>query len=66
MADDILSLPTSVTVGQILQYPNQRKNLAKILKRLTMTKETNFLNPEEQRHTTAAWCFIRQTRVKNR
>ncbi|RIB21685.1 hypothetical protein C2G38_2175946 [Gigaspora rosea] len=32
VADDILALPTSATVGQILQYPNQRRNLAKILK----------------------------------
>ena len=43
IADDILSLPTSTTVEQILQYPNQRRNLAKILKRPPISKETNFL-----------------------
>ncbi|CAG8617805.1 5776_t:CDS:2, partial [Cetraspora pellucida] len=36
VADDILSLPTNATVGQILQYRNQRKNLAKILKQLLL------------------------------
>ncbi|RIA99835.1 hypothetical protein C2G38_2237371 [Gigaspora rosea] len=48
VADDILHLPTSITVGQLLQYPNQRRNLAKILKRSAISKETNFLYPEEQ------------------
>ncbi|CAG8504509.1 31237_t:CDS:2 [Gigaspora margarita] len=43
VADDILSLPTSVKVEQILQYPNQRKNLVKILKRLSISKEAKFL-----------------------
>ncbi|CAG8542574.1 4497_t:CDS:2, partial [Scutellospora calospora] len=33
VAEDLLSLPTSATLGQLLQYPNQRKNLAKLLKR---------------------------------
>ncbi|CAG8510750.1 31934_t:CDS:2 [Gigaspora margarita] len=59
VADDILALPTSATVGQNLQYPNQRRNLAKILKCPVNLKETNFLYPEEQRCTTAARCYIR-------
>jgi hypothetical protein len=30
--EDILKLQSTATVGQMLQYPNQRKNLVKILK----------------------------------
>ncbi|CAG8586139.1 1639_t:CDS:2, partial [Ambispora leptoticha] len=57
VADDILSLPTNVTVGQILQYPNQRRNLAKILKRPPIPKNLNFL--KEPQRTTAVRCYIR-------
>lgn len=33
IADDILNMQTSATIAQILHYPNQRRNLAKILRR---------------------------------
>ena len=33
VAEDILNLPASATIGQMLQYPNQRRNLAKVLRR---------------------------------
>ena len=44
----------------MLQYPNQRKNLVKILKRPRKTAETNYLQSEEdKRKTTAAKCYVR-------
>ena len=49
IADDILGLPAKATLGQMLQYPNQRKNLVKVLKRPKQTVETNYLQSEEQK-----------------
>ncbi|CAG8697065.1 2782_t:CDS:2, partial [Cetraspora pellucida] len=59
ITNDILSLPTSATVGQILQYSNQRRNLAKILKRTVLLSETNFVNYEEGHRMTAAKCCVK-------
>ena len=33
IADDILNSPANVKIGQMLQYPDQKRNLTKILKR---------------------------------
>ncbi|CAG8552801.1 313_t:CDS:2 [Racocetra fulgida] len=42
ITDDILTKPSSATVGQILQYPNQHRNLAKALRRPLLTEETHY------------------------
>ncbi|CAG8827070.1 4206_t:CDS:1, partial [Cetraspora pellucida] len=49
----------SATLGQLLQYPNQRKNLAGILRRPLPPHEANLLNSETTRRTTAARCYVR-------
>ena len=60
ISDDILTMQAQATLGQMLQYPNQRKNLVKILKRPRKTAETNYLQSEEdKRKTTAAKCYMR-------
>ncbi|CAG8822167.1 24833_t:CDS:2, partial [Gigaspora margarita] len=59
VTEDILALPTTVTVGQMLQYPNQRRNLAQVLKRLLTTSKANFINVEEKKCTTGARCCIK-------
>jgi len=59
ISDNILNLPARATIGQMLQYPSQRKNLVKILKHTKTPVETNYLVPKEQRKTTAAKCYIR-------
>ena len=60
IANDIFYLQSSATLGQMLQYPNQRKNLVKILKRPKKVVETNYLHSEEdKRRTTAAKCYVR-------
>lgn len=60
ISDDILGMQANATLGQMLQYPNQRRNLVKILKRPKKVAETNYLHSEEdKRKTTAAKCYIR-------
>lgn len=63
--------PVKATVGQMLQYPNQRRNLAQILRRplaaqepqeTQMTQgaqETHVVNFSDNPRTTAAHCYIR-------
>ncbi|CAG8750084.1 3869_t:CDS:2 [Gigaspora margarita] len=46
-AKDILVLPTTATVDQILQYLNQRRNLARVLKRLLPTQKAKLFNLEK-------------------
>ena len=59
IADDILQLLARATLGQMLQYPNQRRNLVKILKRPKQTVATNYLGADKKkRRTTAAKCYI--------
>ncbi|CAG8749713.1 10719_t:CDS:1, partial [Acaulospora morrowiae] len=44
IADDVLALKSNITLGQLLQYPNQRRNLAKILRRpVQQPQETNYV-----------------------
>ena len=60
IANNILQLPARATLGQMLQYSNQRRNLVKILKRPKQTVATNYLGSDEKkRRTTAAKCYIR-------
>ena len=59
ISEDILSTPAKATIGQMLQYPNQRKNLVKILKRSKQPVETNYLTSDDSRKTTAAKYCIR-------
>ena len=60
VSEDILKLQSTATVGQMLQYPNQRKNLVKILKRPKKTVETNYLQSEnDTRKTSSAKCYVR-------
>jgi hypothetical protein len=60
VSEDILKLPSSATVGQMLQYPSQRRNLVKILKRPKKTVETNYLQSEnDSRKTSSAKCYVR-------
>ncbi|CAG8854031.1 16761_t:CDS:2, partial [Gigaspora margarita] len=59
VAEDILSMQASATIGQLLQYPNQRRNLAQVLKRPMVVEiepdmETNVVQPTNKEHTTAA------------
>ncbi|CAG8559270.1 17916_t:CDS:2 [Gigaspora margarita] len=64
VAQDILTMKASATIGQLLQYPNQRRNLAQVLKRplvveLDPDMETNIVQPTNSEHTTAAHCYVR-------
>ncbi|CAG8778861.1 8307_t:CDS:2, partial [Acaulospora morrowiae] len=44
IADDVLTLKSNITLGQLLQYPNQCRNLAKILRRpVQQPQETNYV-----------------------
>jgi hypothetical protein len=49
ISDDILTMKSQATLGQMLQYPNQRRNLVKILKRPKKVAETNYLQSEEDK-----------------
>jgi len=53
ITNDILNTKVSMTIGQALQLPTQRKNLAQALKRRTTTTEANHVEPERNRKTVA-------------
>ena len=60
IATDILNMKSSATIGQWLQVPTQKKNLAKVLQRKKVPiTEANHLEPEEEKKTTAMRCHIR-------
>lgn len=59
VADDILALPATATIGQMLQYPNQRRNLAKLLRRPAAMPETHHVRPASTCRTTAAKCYAK-------
>ena len=56
ISSDILNAPANVKIGQMLQYPDQKKNLAKILKR---PAASNFVETGIEKRTTAANCWVR-------
>jgi hypothetical protein len=59
---DLLQMPSSAKIGQLLQYPNQRRNLAQGLRRPKI-QETNYANQESEEEkedkSTAVCCYIR-------
>ena len=49
ISEDILKMQSHATLGQMLQYPSQRRNLVKILKRPKRTAETNYLHSADKK-----------------
>lgn len=56
VSEDILQMQSSAKIGQLLKYPDQKKNLTKILKRPT---QANLLERDLEKKTTAAKCYVR-------
>jgi hypothetical protein len=50
-------MQSTVTLEHLLKYPDQKRNLTKILKRPMQQKETNHVESNEK--TTAAKCHVR-------
>src|SRR5215470_4927127 len=66
ISEDILNMQVSAKLGQLLKYPDQKRNVAKILKR-TKPKETNLIDryvdeDKRERDTMAVKCHVR---IKN-
>ena len=63
ISDDILNMQSSAKIGQLLKYPDQKRDIARILRRPPKTQETNYVNrisdEEDSRATTAVKCNIR-------
>src|ERR1700748_3636959 len=59
ISEDILSHKSNATLGQILQYPNQRRNLVKILRHPKESQTVNYVHSNSNRKTTTAKCYIR-------
>ena len=57
VVDDILNVQVSANIGQMLQYPNQRRNLTKALR--PSTTESNYANSNKERKTSAVRCRVR-------
>lgn len=66
MAQDLLNMRVNATVDQLLQYPNQRRNMAQVLKRPFIVEpdpamedvETNIARSLASERTTAAHCYV--------
>ncbi|CAG8733271.1 12367_t:CDS:2, partial [Cetraspora pellucida] len=58
IANDLLAAKSNAMFGQLLQYPNQKRNLARALRRPPHTKEANLVDPQPQQQTTAAKCHM--------
>ncbi|CAG8752705.1 742_t:CDS:2, partial [Cetraspora pellucida] len=58
VANDILEIRANATVGQLLQYSNQRRNLAKIIRRPPNLKEANLVDSQLKQCTTAVKCYM--------
>ncbi|CAG8715333.1 16228_t:CDS:1, partial [Acaulospora morrowiae] len=56
--DDILSLTSIATLGQLLKYPDQRRNLSRILKRPLPPTEANYASSAGVPKTTAVKCYV--------
>src|SRR5688572_10146102 len=52
-------MQSSAKIGQLLKYPDQKRNLTKILKRPSQQKETNHVETDEIKRTTAVKCYVR-------
>jgi hypothetical protein len=57
ISEDILNMQSTAKLGQMLKYPDQKRNLTKILKRPTAPKEAKHVETNEKR-TTAAKCYV--------
>ncbi|CAB4405682.1 unnamed protein product [Rhizophagus irregularis] len=44
ISDDILNMPSSAKIGQLLKYNDQKKDFARILRRPPKTQETNYVD----------------------
>ena len=59
---DLLQMPSFAKIGQLLQYLNQRRNLAQGLRRPKI-QETNYANQESEEEkedkSTAVCCYVR-------
>jgi hypothetical protein len=58
VADNILNMPIRANVGQILRYPDQRRNMYNSWKKTYITEETNYASNVE-RKTSAVRCRVR-------
>ncbi|GBC18044.2 hypothetical protein GLOIN_2v1843776 [Rhizophagus irregularis DAOM 181602=DAOM 197198] len=62
---DILNMPSSAKIGQLLKYNDQKKDFARILRRPPKTQETNYVDrisdseEGDTRDTTAVKCAVR-------
>jgi hypothetical protein len=56
ISQDILNMQSSAKIGQMLKYPDQKRNLTKILKRPAQQKETNHVETDATKRTTTAKC----------
>ncbi|CAG8745884.1 4499_t:CDS:2, partial [Dentiscutata heterogama] len=59
VVQDLLNTKFSVTIEQMLKYPNQCRNLVQALRRPRLPVETNYAQPKENLRTTAARCYIK-------
>ncbi|CAG8781668.1 772_t:CDS:1, partial [Acaulospora morrowiae] len=59
ISEDILSMKANATFAQLLKYPDQQRNLSKILKRAKPPEETNQVSSADMLKTTAAKCYVR-------
>ncbi|CAB5379958.1 unnamed protein product [Rhizophagus irregularis] len=65
ISDDILNMPSSAKIGQLLKYNDQKKDFARILRRPPKTQETNYVDrisdseEGDTRDTTAVKCAVR-------
>ncbi|CAG8775022.1 3723_t:CDS:1, partial [Ambispora leptoticha] len=60
IAEDLLSMQARATYGQLLQYPNQRRNLAKAVRRTKApTTEANYSQASAKQKTIAMRCHVR-------
>ncbi|GBC24699.2 retroviral aspartyl protease family protein [Rhizophagus irregularis DAOM 181602=DAOM 197198] len=65
ISDDILNMPSSAKIGQLLKYNDQKKDFARILRRPPKTQKTNYVDrisdseEGDTRDTTAVKCAVR-------
>src|SRR5688572_20674369 len=59
IAQDILNLQSTAKLGQMLKYPDQKRNLTKILKRPARQEEAKHVETSSEKRTTAAKCYVR-------
>ena len=68
ISDDILNMQSSAKIGQLLKYPDQKRDFVRILRRPPKIQETNYVDrisddeESEARSTFAVKCNVR---IKN-